>query len=278
MSHPSGRREAEAVEPYRRWVRKLTGAERDSRQVSAAISAGTGAANLPEGRDAGQGLLGMNNMPGLGLHDLPLFVASCVLLNLTPGADTLFVVTRSAALGLRAGLAAALGIGAGCCVHVLAAALGLSALLAASATAFEVVKWLGALYLVYMGVTMLWPRGGARGDTDSRAAGACTLGVHARPADERAQPERWPCSSWRSCPSSSSPRPRARHSRSSCWVRSSCSRALCGACCWRGWSARMSARAAAVGERPAAWSRGLSRACGVLFVVLGVRLAVSPAP
>lgn len=90
-----------------------------------------------------------------GIHDLGLFVVSGLLLNLVPGPDTLLVVSRSAAQGWRAGSAAALGIGAGTFVHVLAAALGLSALLAASAAAFEIVKYIGAAYLVYVGARML---------------------------------------------------------------------------------------------------------------------------
>lgn len=91
----------------------------------------------------------------LGIHDLPLFIASGLLLNLTPGADTLFVVSRATAHGQRAGMVAALGIGAGCTVHISAAAIGLSALLVASANAFNVVKWIGAAYLVYLGIGML---------------------------------------------------------------------------------------------------------------------------
>jgi threonine/homoserine/homoserine lactone efflux protein len=94
----------------------------------------------------------------LGIHDLWLFVASGLLLNLTPGADTLFIATRSAALGWRFGVAAALGICTGCLVHVLAAALGLSAILATSPLAFTVVKWVGAAYLVYMGLHLLLQR------------------------------------------------------------------------------------------------------------------------
>lgn len=93
----------------------------------------------------------------LGAHDLPLFIASGLLLNLTPGADTLFIVSRAAALGLRAGVLAALGISTGCVLHALAAAAGLSALLATSALAFDVVKWLGAAYLVWLGVGLLRP-------------------------------------------------------------------------------------------------------------------------
>ena len=94
-----------------------------------------------------------------GIHDLALFIASGLLLNITPGVDFLYVLGRGATRGFGAGVWAALGIGAGCFVHITAAALGLSALLAASATAFTAVKWIGAAYLVYMGVSMLRQRG-----------------------------------------------------------------------------------------------------------------------
>lgn len=93
-----------------------------------------------------------------GTHDLALFIVSGLLLNLTPGSDLLYITSRSAAHGLRAGAAAVLGVSAGCAVHVLAAALGVSALLAASATAFTVLKLLGAAYLVYLGVMLLRQR------------------------------------------------------------------------------------------------------------------------
>lgn len=90
-----------------------------------------------------------------GVHDLWLFVLSALLLNITPGPDTLYIVGRSSSQGLRAGALAALGIGAGALVHVSAAALGLSAILAASATAFTVVKLVGAAYLLYVGVGLI---------------------------------------------------------------------------------------------------------------------------
>jgi len=96
-----------------------------------------------------------------GIHDLGLFVLSGLLLNITPGADTLYIVARGTTQGTRAGAVAALGIGAGCIVHTLAAALGLSAIIATSATAFALVKWIGAAYLVYLGVTLLLTRAGA---------------------------------------------------------------------------------------------------------------------
>ena len=93
-----------------------------------------------------------------GIHSLALFVVSGLLLNITPGLDTLLVMARSAAQGWRAGSAAAMGISAGVFVHVFAAALGLSALLATSATAFSVVKYLGAAYLIYVGFGLIWCR------------------------------------------------------------------------------------------------------------------------
>lgn len=94
----------------------------------------------------------------LGTHSLTLFIISGLLLNIAPGLDSLLIMTRSATQGWRAGATAALGIGTGTFVHVFAAALGLSAVLATSATAFTVVKLLGAAYLLYVGVGMLLSR------------------------------------------------------------------------------------------------------------------------
>lgn len=90
-----------------------------------------------------------------GIHDLALFVPAALLLNVTPGADMLFVAGAGAARGRRAGVLAALGVGLGCAVHIALAALGLSALLAASDLAFTAVKLAGAAYLVWMGVGLL---------------------------------------------------------------------------------------------------------------------------
>lgn len=93
-----------------------------------------------------------------GIHDLTLFVISGLLLNIMPGPDSLLIMARSATQGWRAGCAAALGIGTGTMVHIGAAALGLSAVLATSATAFTVVKWVGAAYIVWCGIGMLRAR------------------------------------------------------------------------------------------------------------------------
>ncbi len=92
------------------------------------------------------------------IHHLGLFIAAGLLLNLTPGPDVLYIVTHALRSGARAGVVAALGITAGCFVHIFAAALGVSALLAASAAAFTVLKWLGAAYLLYVGASMLLSR------------------------------------------------------------------------------------------------------------------------
>src|SRR5207248_5729224 len=90
-----------------------------------------------------------------GIHDLALFIAAGLLLNLTPGPDMAYIAARSVAGGFRDGAAATLGITAGCVVHTIAAAAGLSALLATSATAFEIVKWCGAAYLLFAGVKLI---------------------------------------------------------------------------------------------------------------------------
>ena len=90
-----------------------------------------------------------------GIHDYGLFVASAVLLNIAPGQDTLYILGRSIGQGRRIGVCSALGVSAGTLVHTVAAALGLSAILAASATAFLLVKLAGAAYLVWLGIRAL---------------------------------------------------------------------------------------------------------------------------
>lgn len=94
----------------------------------------------------------------LGIHDLALFIVSGLLLNMMPGPDSLLIMLRSGSQGWRAGSVAALGIGTGTMVHVLAAALGLSALLSTSAELFAVIKLMGAFYLVYLGISLLRQR------------------------------------------------------------------------------------------------------------------------
>jgi len=110
------------------------------------------------------------------IHNFWLFALASFLLNITPGNDMIYVASRSAAQGVRAGIVSALGIMAGCLAHLAAAAAGLSVLLARSAVAFDIIKYIGAGYLVYLGVKALLSRKGADfGDAEAgqapRAAG-----------------------------------------------------------------------------------------------------------
>ncbi|WMW64929.1 LysE family translocator [Nitratidesulfovibrio liaohensis] len=126
-----------------------------------------------------------------GVHDIWLFVVSGLLLNITPGPDMLYIIARSTTggtHGLRAGVAAALGIGAGCSVHIAAAAFGLSAVLTTSATAFTVVKLLGAAYLLYMGCTMLLARKGTARTAAPGSLDAAAPGGHEQAGASTAQP------------------------------------------------------------------------------------------
>jgi threonine/homoserine/homoserine lactone efflux protein len=99
---------------------------------------------------------------------LGLFLLTALVLLLTPGPAVLYIVARSIDQGRRAGLVSMLGVHAGTLVHIAAAAAGLSALLAASATAFSTVKYLGAAYLVYLGVRRMLDRVPAAGDGPRR--------------------------------------------------------------------------------------------------------------
>jgi threonine/homoserine/homoserine lactone efflux protein len=94
----------------------------------------------------------------LGIHELWLFILSGLLLNVTPGPDTAYIVGRSIQFGWRGGVAAAAGISCGCLVHVFGAAVGLSALVMASSAAFAFLKLVGAAYLLFTGVQMLLSR------------------------------------------------------------------------------------------------------------------------
>jgi len=91
----------------------------------------------------------------LGTHSLGVFAATVLVVNATPGVDMMLVLTRTMRHGVVGGIAAALGVSAGCVVHTLVAAFGLAALLAASAAAFAVVKWAGAAYLLWLAFGML---------------------------------------------------------------------------------------------------------------------------
>lgn len=83
------------------------------------------------------------------------FAAAGLALNIVPGADMTFVIATAAGSGRRNGIVAALGIGAGTLLHISAAVLGLSAILATSLTAFTIIKWAGAAYLVWIAFALL---------------------------------------------------------------------------------------------------------------------------
>lgn len=109
-------------------------------------------------------------------QELLLFMTAVFVLNATPGVDLLLTVSRTLQGGARAGVAAALGVSAGCVVHALAAAFGLAALLAVSSMAFAAIKWLGAAYLLWLACGMAraaWRGGEAAAATvAAKAAGA----------------------------------------------------------------------------------------------------------
>ena len=88
------------------------------------------------------------------INNFWLFASATLLLNLTPGNDFIYVASRSLNGGTRAGIISALGITCGLAVHVTASVLGLSILLAKSALAFNLIRYIGAAYLLYLGVKM----------------------------------------------------------------------------------------------------------------------------
>jgi threonine/homoserine/homoserine lactone efflux protein len=91
----------------------------------------------------------------MGIVNFPTFLMAGILLNLTPGTDTMYILGRSISQGKRAGICSALGIGSGCLVHTMLAAFGLSVIIARSPFAFNAVKLAGAAYLLYLGIRLL---------------------------------------------------------------------------------------------------------------------------
>ena len=89
-----------------------------------------------------------------GIENYWGFVAAAILLNLTPGSDTVYILTRSIAEGRKVGIASALGISAGILVHCVLVSLGLAQIVAHSPTLFAILKYSGAAYLVYLGIKM----------------------------------------------------------------------------------------------------------------------------
>ena len=93
-----------------------------------------------------------------GIHDFSIFLATAIILNITPGSDTLYIVGRTLAQGRSSGLASVLGISTGSLCHTILAALGLSTLVLTSSWAFLAIKLIGAAYLIFLGVKMLLTR------------------------------------------------------------------------------------------------------------------------
>lgn len=94
-------------------------------------------------------------------NNLYLFFIASLMLNLTPGNDMIYVISRSISQGAIAGLCSAVGIFIGCFVHITAAVLGLSALIMQSVFLFEFIKYAGALYLIYLGISALTSKSNA---------------------------------------------------------------------------------------------------------------------
>ena len=113
-----------------------------------------------------------------GIENYPGFVIAAIILNLTPGADTFYVLTRCVSQGRRAGIVSVAGIMTGCVVHVLGTAFGLSVILATSATAFNLVKWAGALYLIGLGIKTLADKQSRFTANTSPSQGTDLLGIY----------------------------------------------------------------------------------------------------
>ncbi|HEU0048054.1 MAG TPA: LysE family translocator [Nitrososphaera sp.] len=108
-------------------------------------------------------------------NSLLLFMAATIALNVTPGPDMLYVIARSIGQGRAAGIASALGITAGCFVHIFAVTFGLASLMMAVPTAYEIVKFAGATYLIYLGVRTLTTRQSKKAETPIKEASLRTI-------------------------------------------------------------------------------------------------------
>ncbi|MFZ5649078.1 MAG: LysE family translocator [Bacillota bacterium] len=95
-----------------------------------------------------------------GIINFEVFLLSGILLNLTPGADTMYILGRSVSQGRKAGILSVFGISTGAVIHTLLASLGLSVILAKSLIAFNIIKYAGAAYLIYLGLKTLFSPSG----------------------------------------------------------------------------------------------------------------------
>jgi threonine/homoserine/homoserine lactone efflux protein len=224
------------------------------------------------GSSRGEGASIMPTVTTLGV-----FTAAALVLCVVPGPAVLYVISRSVDEGRVAGVVSVLGVAAGSMVHVLAAVTGLSAVLASSSTAFVIVKYLGAAYLVWLGLQVLRSRDRAGPPEPNRRFilrdQAVAAGAEATPDSRRAESDRpaplarafrqgaivqalnpklrWRCSSWPSCLSSSTQRSARQRHKSPFWVRfSSCWRCSPTGCT-RFWPARWVTACAAAPRRAA---------------------------
>ncbi len=113
----------------------------------------------------------------MSIESWSLFIISASLLSLSPGPDLIFILSKTLAHGRKIGITAAAGVCSGAFVHVLAAALGLSAILATSATAFMLVKYVGAAYLIYLGIRALFAKESALAFNDDTTKKVCAVSV-----------------------------------------------------------------------------------------------------
>jgi threonine/homoserine/homoserine lactone efflux protein len=206
----------------------------------------------------------------LGIHDFPVFLAAGIALNLTPGQDTFYILGRSIAQGRRAGIASVLGISTGSVIHTCAAALGLSALLAASASAFLAVKLAGAAYLVYLGLRLLLGRAPVAAVTGTFTS-AGFLAVYRQGLITNVLNPKVALFFLAFMPqfiaADSAHKILAFLALGSCFVTTGTIWCFCLA-----WFAARIARRLQGGTRFAAWTH---RAAGALFILLGVRLAAT---
>jgi threonine/homoserine/homoserine lactone efflux protein len=116
------------------------------------------------------------------IAEFPLFVTAALLLIITPGPDTAYIVGRSVAQGRMAGAVSVLGIQLGMCVHIAFTVFGLTALVASSSTAFAAVKFSGALYLAWIGARMVFGKPADATGTQARENSPDAEGLDQRPA------------------------------------------------------------------------------------------------
>ncbi len=99
-----------------------------------------------------------------GIENYFGFLLAGIVMNITPGADSIYIITRSIAQGKKAGIYSVLGISSGAVIHIILAVFGLSVILAKSIFLFNMVKWIGAGYLIFLGIKMLIDKSDLFGD------------------------------------------------------------------------------------------------------------------